>query len=210
MDDKTIILIGPMMAGKSTIGRLLSERLGLEQKVLDDLRWDYFNEIGYDEAETKRIVAKEGMTGLLAYWKPFEVHAVERVLAEHSDCVIDFGAGYTVQEDEKLFGRVEKALAPFEHVFLLRPSADDLDSVRVLNDRMARLLREEEQPEAMIPEVLAANETFVRHPANGRLAKQVVYTEGKTPEETCEEIVELIGVFNAKTQGDKDAKGLVG
>ncbi len=62
----------------------------------------------------------------------------------------------------------------------------------------------------MIPEVLAANETFVRHPANGRLAKQVVYTEGKTPEETCEEIVELIGVFNAKTQGDKDAKGLVG
>jgi len=195
MENRTIILIGPMMAGKSTIGRLLSERLGLEQRVLDDLRWDYFNEIGYDEAETRRIVEKEGMTGLLAYWKPFEVHAVERVLAEHSNCVIDFGAGYTVQEDETLFGCVEKALAPYEHVILLRPSPDDEVSVRVLNERMARLLREEGQPEELIPEILAANETFVMHPANGRLAKQVVYTEGKTPEETCEEIMGLIGGF---------------
>lgn len=193
MDGRTVILIGPMMAGKSTVGRLLAERLGLEQRVLDDLRWDYFNEIGYDEAETRRIVEEAGMTGLLAYWKPFEVHAVERVLAEYSDCVIDFGAGYTVQEDAGLFERVEKALAPFEYIFLLRPSADDAESVRVLNERMARLLREVGQPEERIPEVLAANETFVRHPANGRLAKYVVYTEGKTAEETCEEIVGLIG-----------------
>jgi shikimate kinase len=193
MDNRTIILIGPMMVGKSTIGRLLSERLGLEQKVLDDLRWDYFNEIGYDEKETRRIVEQEGMTGLLAYWKPFEVHAVERVLAEHSNCVIDFGAGYTVQEDEGLFGRVEKALAPYEHVFLLRPSPDDDESVQVLNERMATLLREVGQPEERIPAVLAANENFVKHPANGRLAKQVVYTEGMTPEETFEEIIGLIG-----------------
>jgi shikimate kinase len=209
-DYRTIVLIGPMMAGKSTVGCLLSERLGLAQRVLDDLRWDYFDEIGYDEEETRRIVAAKGMTGLLAYWKPFEVHAVERVLAEHSNCVIDFGAGYTVQEDEALFERVEKALAPFEYVFLLRPSADDEESIRVLNERMARLLRDEGQPEEIIPEVLAANETFVRHPANGRLAKWVVYTEGKTAEETCEEIVGLIGGFNARTQGGKDAKGLIG
>lgn len=190
--NKTIILIGPMMAGKSTVGRLLAERLNLEQRVLDDLRWDYFDEIGYDKEESRRIVEEQGMTGLLAYWKPFEVHAVQRVLADHSNCVIDFGAGYTVQEDENLFGRVEKALAPFEHVILLLPSPDVNESVRILNQRMETLLREYKQPEENIPEVLAANEHFVAHPANSRLAKLVIYTEGKSPEETCEEIVRLL------------------
>lgn len=118
MVDDTVILIGPMMAGKSTVGRLLSERLGLPQFVLDDLRWDYFNEIGCDNV-----------------------------------------------------------------------------SVAILNERMEALLREHEQPEERIPEVLKANEEFVRHPANGRLAKRVVYTEGKTPEETCIEIVKEMGLM---------------
>jgi shikimate kinase len=182
-----------MMAGKSTVGRLLAERLDIEQRILDDLRWDYFDEIGYDNEESRRIVEEEGMTGLLAYWKPFEAHAVERALADHSNCVIDFGAGYTVQDDEALFGRVEKSLAPFEHVILLLPSPDEEESVRILNQRMETLLREYEQPEETIPEVLAANENFVKHPANGRLAKLVIYTKGKSPEETCEEIVRLLG-----------------
>lgn len=188
----TIILIGPMMAGKSTVGRLLSERLGLPQIVLDDVRWDYFNEIGYDEEETRQIVAEQGMAGLLAYWKPFEVHAVERVLADHDNCVIDFGAGYTVQEDKELFGRVEAALAPYEHVILLLPTPDLEKSIEILNTRMAALLREVGQPEERIPEVLKANEGFVNLPYNGRLAKRIVYTEGKTPEETCDEIVGAI------------------
>lgn len=193
MNDKTIILIGPMMAGKSTIGRLLSERLGLPQIILDDLRWDYFNEIGYDDEESRRIVASEaGFRGLLDYWKPFEVHAVERVLADHDQGVIDFGAGYTVQEDEALFGRVEQALAPYEHVILLLPSPDLDKSMAILNERMEALMREHDQPEERIPIVLQANEEFVKLPCNGRLAKRVVYTEGKTPEETCEELLQEI------------------
>lgn len=191
---ETIVLIGPMMAGKSTIGRLLSERLGLPQFILDDLRWEYFNEIGYDEDEARRIATSEaGRLGLLDYWKPFEVHAVERVLTDHSNCVIDFGAGYTVQKDEALFGRVQRALAPYKHVILLLPSPDLEESITILNERMAALLREHNQPEEHVPDVLKANEEFVRHPANGRLAKWVSYTQGKTPEETCMEIVKRLG-----------------
>src|SRR5260221_11704513 len=106
----TIILIGPICAGKSTVAKLLAEALHLPHYSVDDDRWTYYKEIGYDEAEASRIAKSEqGMLGLLRYWKPFEAHAVERVLADHSDSVIDFGAGHSVYEDPSLFARVQRA-----------------------------------------------------------------------------------------------------
>jgi shikimate kinase len=191
--EKTIILIGPMSAGKSAVGRLLAERLGLEQIELDEIRWDYFNEIGYDEDEVRRIMTTgNGVLEMLAYWKPFEVHAVERVLADHQNCVIDFGAGYTVQEDEVLFGRIQQALAPFSYVILLLPSPDPRESITILNKRLAEMLSAHDQPQEQIAQVLQVNEGFVTHPSNGRLAKMTVYSKGKTAEETCGDIMRLI------------------
>lgn len=51
-----IILIGPQGAGKSTIGSLLSDRLGLPQCSMDTQRWGYYKEIGYDDAVAKKSV----------------------------------------------------------------------------------------------------------------------------------------------------------
>jgi shikimate kinase len=98
-----IILIGPISVGKSTVGSLLSQRLGWTQRSMDDLRWDYYQEIGYDEELAKHKRETEGFWGLYRYWKPFEAYAVERLLAEHQQCVIDFGAGHSVYEDAVLF-----------------------------------------------------------------------------------------------------------
>ena len=50
-----IILIGPMSAGKSTIGSLLAEKLACPNYSLDDKRWDYYDEIGYDHATADEI-----------------------------------------------------------------------------------------------------------------------------------------------------------
>lgn len=81
-----------MGAGKSTQGKLLAEALGLPQCSMDDVRWAYYREIGFDAGEQRKIARQEGIQGVYRYWKPFEVHAVERLLAEHRDCVIDFVA----------------------------------------------------------------------------------------------------------------------
>jgi hypothetical protein len=187
--DFTIILIGPICAGKSTVGNLLAEKLGIPQYALDDNRWDYYKEAGYDEATARSIVnSDEGMLGFLRYCKPFEAYAVERVLAEHRGCVIDFGAGHSVYEDAALFARVESALAPFPYVILLLPSPDLDESVAILNERFAALL--EREVGEVDPALLTLNAHFTKHPSNTRLAKLTVYTEGKTPEETCDEILE--------------------
>ena len=85
-----IILLGPMQAGKSTLGKLLADKLKVEQYSMDRVCWDYYNEVGYDEQR--------------------------------------------------------------------------------------------------------ANEYFLSHPANRALTKFVVYTQGKTAEETRDEILQLVGV----------------
>ncbi len=177
-----IIIIGPIGAGKSTLARLLSEKLQILHCPMDALRWDYYKEIGYDEELANQIRAKDGFLGLYHHWKPFEAHSVERILSEHSNCVIDFGGGHSVYEDDELFARIQRLLAPYENIVLVLPSPDLDESVRVLNERNG----------GVVSKGFDFNEHFVKHHSNHDLAKIVVYTEGKSPEETCDEIIRLI------------------
>ncbi|MEL6880577.1 MAG: shikimate kinase [Cyanobacteria bacterium J06607_10] len=179
-----IVLIGPIGAGKSTIGKLLSQRLGLPQCSMDERRWDYYKEIGYDDAIAQQKRA-EGAWSLNQYWNPFEAHAVERLLATLQNCVIDFGAGHSVYEDAALFKRVSQALEPYPNVVLIMPSADLDESLEILNERNQDL------PE----DISGMNAFFVRHTSNYLLAKLTVYTKNKTPTETCEEILESLDLL---------------
>jgi shikimate kinase len=181
--DTVIILIGPVGAGKSTQGKLLAEKLSLPQVSLDAVRFAYYKEIGYDEEHAKHLRERKGFLRLYRYWKPFEAHAVERVLAEHQDCVIDFGAGHSVFEDDDLFRRVEALLKPYKNVVLLLPSPDLDESVILLRQNDALPSGED----------FDFHEHFVKHHSNHDLAKIVVYTKGKTPEETRDEILSRIG-----------------
>ncbi len=177
-----IILIGPVTAGKSTLGKLLAQKLKLPQCSLDDLRWKYYEEIHYDEEFAKQLKEKEGFLALYRYCKPFEAYTVERFLSEHSNCVIDFGAGHSVYENDELFKRVKQVLDPYNNVVLILPSPDLDDSVQILN----------EQTGGFVSNGFDFHEHFVKHHSNHDLAKITVYTKGKSPEETCDDILNLV------------------
>jgi shikimate kinase len=184
---RPLSLIGPMHAGKSTIAVLLAERFGVPRICMDDVRWDYYKEIGYTEADQKAAYERGGFAGMVAYWKPFEAHAVERLLADHANerCVIDFGAGHSVFEDPQLFERVRRALEPYPVVLLL-PSPDIEESIAILRAR-----RDERHPD-QAGRPTEVNEHFIRHPSNARLAKFTIYTKDRSPEQTVNEIATAV------------------
>ena len=178
-----ILLLGPVGAGKSTVGALLAEKLGIPQISLDLIRWRYYEEIGYDAELAQRIRRQGGFLALALYWQLFDVHSVERVLAEHENCVIDFGAGVGVYESGEQFERVSRALVPYRNLFLLLPSPDLTRSQQILQER---------DPNPPSDLNFDFNEHFLTHHGYYDLAKYTVYTEGKTPSEICAEILALV------------------
>jgi hypothetical protein len=180
-----IILIGPTRAGKTTIAGLLAEQLKLPHIKLDDLRWQYYQEAGYDPDFAKQIRQTGGFVSLVFYWKLFDTHAVERVLADYTQCIHDFVAGHTVNENRDFFKRVETALKPYPNIILILPSPNPDESIRILNERTQDLV-------GSFGQGFNWNEYFVKSECNSQLAKFVVYTEGKTPQESCEEILVLL------------------
>jgi hypothetical protein len=173
-------LIGPIRSGKSTIAALLAEEWGVPQISLDEVCWQYYEELGFVRGEAGSL----GPDGMIA--SRFNLHAVERTLADHRHCVIDLGAGHSVYRDDASLAQLEHAFALYPNVFLLLPSADLDKSSAVLRARNVtnEWLRGFTEQHGYDP-----NEHFLRHPSNFRLARFVVYTEGKSPEETRDEIL---------------------
>ena len=176
-----IILIGPVGVGKTTTARLLAQRLSLPYLALDELRWSYFQEIGFDPERQQQLGATQGIAAVLAYWEPFEVHALERVLADHQAGVVDVGGGYTIAIDPALTDRIRRALAPYPYVFLLLPTPALDASIQVLADRTAGLL----------PDQFPLHDHIARHFKTQEFAKYVVYTYHKVPEAICDEILAI-------------------
>lgn len=176
-----IVLIGPVGAGKSTIGGLLAEALRLPQVSMDDLRFAYYQQIGYDANYAARLRAEQGFSALIAYWKPFEAYAVEQLLRDYQACVFDLGAGHTVYEDAALFERVRQALAPFRNVVLLQPDPDAELSLDIMESYDPVLARDRE-----------INHHFLTHPSNRLLARHVIYWRGLSPEQTRDAVLAAV------------------
>lgn len=191
MLNTNLILIGPLAAGKSTVGKLLGAALHTPALELDDLRWGYFAEIGYDADHAEQLRREGGIQARGAYWKPFEIYSVERLLQDYpAGHVLSLGAGNSVYDDPTHAERVQKALAPYPYVILLLPSADVNESARILMERFQALVPDC-APEDL-QQVAALNRYFVEQPANARLAKYIVYTASKSPAATCADILALL------------------
>lgn len=187
-----VVLIGPLAAGKSTVAAILARSLKVRVCSIDDVRWKYLDQIGYDRAEADRRFAEgQNPAEKMAYRERFEAQVIEQVLAAHSYGVIDFGASNSIYENPGLLVRVQTALRG-TNVVLLLPSEDPEESERVLGARLRALLRA--KGEQVSEEILALNAYFIRHPSNRQLAQITFYTSELRPEDIAIGIVSSLNV----------------
>lgn len=178
-----IRFIGPVRAGKTTIARLISSKLGLPTISLDDLRWKYYREIGYDEDLSKQIRAEGGFLALVFYRQLFDPYSVESVLAEYPNAVIDCGAGVGPYENQRQLKRMRELFEPIPNIFLLLPSPDVEETLQIL------LERDINSPADLKFDI---NAHFLHHPGYRMLAKHIIYHMNQTPEQTCDEVIKLL------------------
>lgn len=171
--ENSILLIGPMGTGKSTLADKISQDTGLKRISLDDeklLRGFYNNREKFE------------------YFKDFELYLVLDVLTSLQDAaVIDFGAGHSVQENPVMFEILKEVVEKFKNVDLILPSENINESIEILDEIIKkRNIREEDKENA-----LRTNRHFLNHPSNYVLATNTFYTKGKSVEETAENIINV-------------------
>lgn len=150
-----VVLVGPMGVGKSTVGQMLADRLGVGYRDTDD---DIVAEQGRTIAE---IFVDEGEPAFRA----IEKQAVHRALAEH-DGVLALGGGAILDADTR-------ALLAGQRVAYL--SMDVEEAVKRTGLNAARPLLAV-NPRKQWRELMEAR----RHLYEG-VATAVVATDGRTP-----------------------------
>lgn len=188
----SIILIGPSRTGKTTLSKLLGEALSLPALDLDELRWNYYAELGYDAVKARKLALGKGLKALATYWKPFDIHALECVLRDYpNDHVIAFGWSHSVYENAAQLERAKVALSGFPHVIHILPSPDKQETYNIIRQRFHSMAAPD-FPEAELDKNLKEFEEFMLHPSNNTLATMTLYTAGKSPQESCTEIVQML------------------
>ena len=163
-----VVLVGPMGAGKSTVGMLLAHRLGLGFRDTDaDV-----------EAAEGRPVSEIFVDSGEAHFRALERAAVRTALAEHEG-VLSLGGGAVLDETTRA------ALADHRVVFLRVGLADAVKRVGLGTTRPLLLGNVRGRIKALLDE---------RTPIYEAVATETVDTDGRTPEEVADEILRLVSV----------------
>ncbi|SFM77667.1 shikimate kinase [Streptomyces sp. cf124] len=166
-----VVLVGPMGVGKSTVGRLLAERLGVAYRDTDD---DIVAEQGREIAE---IFVDEGEPAFRAV----EKKAVHTALAGH-DGVLALGGGAILDADTR-------ALLVGHRVVYL--SMDVEEAVKRTGLNAARPLLAV-NPRKQWRELMEARRHLYEE-----VATAVVATDGRTPEEVTRAALDALELKEA-------------
>lgn len=165
-----VVLVGPMGVGKSTVGQLLADRLGVGYRDTDD---DIVAEQGRAIAE---IFVDEGETA----FRSIEKQAVRRALAGHEG-VLALGGGSILDADTRA------QLAGLQVVYL---SMDVEEAVKRTGLNAARPLLAV-NPRKQWRELMEARRSLYES-----IATAVVATDGRTPEEVTRNTLDALAGFS--------------
>jgi shikimate kinase len=161
-----VVLVGPMGVGKSTVGQLLAEQLGLGYRDTDD---DIV-------AEQGRAIADIFATHGEPHFRALEKRAVRRALAEH-DGVLALGGGAILDADTR-------AMLTGHPVVYLSMEAEEAARRTGLNAARPLLA---DNPRERWRTLMEA-----RRPLYTEVARAMVATDGRTPAEVARAVLDAL------------------
>ncbi|MEW2621889.1 shikimate kinase [Streptomyces sp. NPDC048106] len=171
MSGPRLVLVGPMGVGKSTVGRLLAERLGTGYRDTDD------DIVAAEGREISEIFVDDGEE----HFRALEKAAVAAALAEHEG-VLALGGGAVLDADTRAL------LARHPVVYL---SMDVDEAVRRTGLNVARPLLTV-NPRKQWRELMEARRHLYEE-----VATAVVATDGRTPEEVTQAALDALELKKA-------------
>jgi shikimate kinase len=165
-----IILVGPMGAGKTTIGRLISQSMGKEFYDLDKVIEDNAG------ADIPWIFEREGEEG----FRRRETHALSAIVqSDTGDCVFATGGGIVMREENRDILR-DNALV----VYLYASVAQQLYRTSKSNHRP---LLQTGDPKAILKKLFE-----VRDPLYREVATLIIETDARHPRSVANRVLDAI------------------
>ncbi|MEV5321386.1 shikimate kinase [Streptomyces sp. NPDC052687] len=171
MTGPLVVLVGPMGVGKSTVGRLLAERLGVGYRDTDD---DIVAEQGRAIAD---IFATEGEP----HFRALEKQAVRRALAGH-DGVLALGGGAVLDPDTRAL------LAGQRVVYLTMEAGEAARRIGLDTTRPLLAVDPQERWRALAES---------RRPLYTEVARAMIATDGRTPAEVARAVLDALELKHA-------------
>lgn len=169
--NNSVLLIGPMGSGKSSVSRKLQELTGMNRVSLDDdkqLRKLYEHSREFKD------------------FKEFEFYLTSSVLTSLNEpAIIDFGGGHSVYENPIMFYEMKRLIKKFKNVFLMLPSRELDESLEILNDRLS-------SRKSNLDDSYFINKHFLESGCNYELASDIIYTKDMNIEEVANMILTQI------------------
>ena len=177
--NENIIIIGPIGVGKSTVAPEVARRTDKKHIDMDELRSEIYSMTDYSNQKAEEAYSSGGVIEWYNYQKPYELFAVKTLLEQNQNSVIEFGGGQSIYSNDEQLTTFLNLMENQPFVFSLLPSESVNRSSEILNSR------------ARFEDEKILNEIFLTSDCNKRVAKFTIYTEGKEPQETIEEILSL-------------------
>ncbi len=174
-DISPIVLCGFMGCGKTTIGRIMAKKTGLDFIDMDS----YIEQ--KEGCTVKEIFDRHGE----GYFRDLEYSACVE-LAEKKNCVISSGGGSVIYE------RNVRALEKNTKIVFLSVPLDDIKE-RLKNDKKRPLLQRPDKDEAMA-------ELYHKRLPFYYAAARFVIRPDKTPASTAEKIIDILKLPRALPQ----------
>ena len=179
-----------MCSGKSTICPLLAQKLDLPHYPLDMVRWYYHFKAGFKLLESENV-SKKSQLDFLTHMEPYRLDAVERIVKEFNDGIIEFGAAHSHFTDPDNLNRAKYILKNIDFCFMLLPTPDTQKNLQILNQRL--LKRVPSGPQTVTAKnYLEINKIFLSSNSAYQLANHTIYTQGKTPKQVAEAMIKII------------------